>query len=364
MSEQKIHGLSGLAHYSPVTHGYTEFALEVENGKVISAKPLLGSMHRGAEKLFESRDYRQILMLANRHEWLGSIAGELGVAQLVEDALVIEVPQAAQWLRTLLLEYTRVTSHLAFIAGFPWADESISQAIRVNRELWISHNANYTGNRMHSMITRIGGLSHAPTSQWLEDVTKLCASTKNLISDLKPKISSELAQYVGVGVLTRQDAIEFAVSGPVARASGYQIDFRNQSRGLKYDELAKTDFEFSSGDVSARLEILIAEVIQSISWLEELLPTCIANVDNPIDVLLPKVIRVPEGVYEHQLETPLGLASWLLVSHNDKMPHRLKLRPASLHTVLSLEKVLIGVDEHLVDVVIASMPFISGDVDR
>ena len=79
---------------------------------------------------------------------------------------------------------------------------------------------------------------------------------------------------------------------------------------------------------------------------------------------MPKVLRVPEGVYQHDLETPLGIASWLLVSHNDKMPHRLKLRPASLHTLLATEKVLVGVDLEVIDTVIASMPFISGDVDR
>ncbi len=106
MTTQIRHGLTNLPFHSPVTHGFTEFDLEVQDGKVTKAKPILGSMHRGAEKLFESRDYRQILSLANRHEWLGSFAGELGVAQLIEDALGIEVPNAAQWLRTYLLEYT------------------------------------------------------------------------------------------------------------------------------------------------------------------------------------------------------------------------------------------------------------------
>ena len=99
------------------------------DGEIITAaKPILGSMHRGAEKLFESRDYRQVIALANRHEWLSAYSGEVGVAQLVETALGIEVPNAAQWFRTLLLEYNRVTSHLAFLAGFPWQDEALSVA--------------------------------------------------------------------------------------------------------------------------------------------------------------------------------------------------------------------------------------------
>jgi NADH-quinone oxidoreductase subunit D len=97
---------------------------EYEGEIITSAKPILGSMHRGAEKLFESRDYRQVIALANRHEWLSAYSGEVGIAQLIETALGIEVPEAAQWFRTFLLEYNRVTSHLAFLAGFPWQDHN------------------------------------------------------------------------------------------------------------------------------------------------------------------------------------------------------------------------------------------------
>ena len=364
MTEQIRHGLTKLPFYSPVTHGYTEFDLELADGKVISAKPILGSMHRGAEKLFESRDYRQILTLANRHEWLGSFAGELGVAQLIEEALVIEVPQAAQWLRTYLLEYTRITSHLAFISGFPWENQTISSQLRTNRELWLKHIAQYTGNRMHVMVTRIGGLSHAPTTEWLSQTNNLANTTEVLLNQIYELIESELSTYVDLGKLTHEDAISFSVSGPVARASGYQIDLRSTARGLKYTELSVQISATKSGDIPARINQLINELIHSLQWLRELEVIIAKQLNEQIDVLLPKVIRVPEGVYHHDLETPLGIASWLLVSHNDKMPHRLKLRPASLHTLLALEKVLVGQRIEHVDAVIASMPFISGDVDR
>ena len=321
-------------------------------------------MHRGAEKLFESRDYRQILSLANRHEWLGSFAGELGVAQLIEDALGIEVPNAAQWIRTYLLEYTRITSHLAFLAGFPWVDKTIDQTLRENRELWINHIANYTGNRMHVMVCRIGGLSHAPTQSWLDQTQELISKTDTLLTELDTKIQNELEKYREIGKLSYADVIDYAVSGPVARASGSQIDLRSAARGLKYQQLSLASHSINSGDVNGRINQLLNEVRQSLNWLTELDLDCRAQIDQELDVLLPKVLRVPEGVYEHALETPLGVASWLLVSHNDKMPHRLKLRPASLHTLLATEKVLVGVEVEMVDLVIASMPFISGDVDR
>jgi NADH-quinone oxidoreductase subunit D len=95
-----------------------------------------------------------------------------------------------------------------------------------------------------------------------------------------------------------------------------------------------------------------------------LIEPCTIQTSNEVNVLLPKVVRVPEGSYEHSIETPLGIASWFLVSRNDKMPYRLKLRPASLHTVLALPKVLPGSNRKDFDAVVASMPFIAGDVDR
>lgn len=347
--------LSGnLSVSAPVTHGFTQFELTITDGVVQNAKPLPGSMHRGVEKLFESRDYRQILTLANRHEWLGAYAGEVGVAQMLESALGIEVPDSAVWLRNLLMEYTRVTSHLAFLAGFPSSDFA---QLSTQRELWIKHIADYTGNRMHPMVTRIGGFAHAPTSEWVNGISQLSSKLSGVLKAL-PKFD----QFTGVGVLTESDAIQQTVSGPVARASGYAIDLRASS--LKYYEL---DFEIvtqSAGDIPARVNQLIAELNQSLDLINQLAPICASKVNDELNVLLPKVIRVPQGTYSYEIETPLGIASWLLVSQNDKMPYRLKLRPASLHTLLATESVLKGVAAENIDVTIASMPFISGDVDR
>jgi NADH-quinone oxidoreductase subunit D len=177
-------------------------------------------------------------------------------------------------------------------------------------------------------------------------------------------MTTELTQYVDLGKLTNSVALDYAVSGPVARASGYQIDLRPTARGLKYSELTNQSLDNLNGDVPARINQLVTEIKQSLIWLSELTPICVTKVSDPIDVLLPKVLRVPEGDYTHEIETPLGIASWLLVSQNDKMPYRLKLRPASLNTLLVTEKVLLGVPVEQVDTVLASLPFISGDVDR
>jgi len=354
---------SGLALHAPATHGMLQVSCQLDGDTIVSATPLLGSMHRGAEKLFESRDYRQVIALANRHEWLSAYSGEVGVAQLIESALGIEVPEAAQWFRTLLLEFNRVTSHLAFLAGFPWADPELTQNLRSSRELWVKHYRDYTGSRMHPMLTQIGGLSQAPESAWLQEVLRISLDTAQII--LESNWTELLAPYEDVGKLSRSEAVAQSLSGPVARASGYAIDAREFATDVKYQEL--TSFAVviqTGGDVSSRILQLVDEVTLSLAMISELIEKCADLVAEEVNVLLPKVVRVPEGTYEHSIETPLGIASWFLVSRNDKTPYRLKLRPASLHTVLALSTVLAGASRQNFDAIVASMPFIAGDADR
>ena len=103
----------------PATHGVLRLRLVIDGERIISAEPIVGYMHRGAEKLFEVRDYRQIMVLANRHDWLSGFANELGVALVAEEMLGMEVPERATWARTLLAELTRVVSHLVFLGSYP-----------------------------------------------------------------------------------------------------------------------------------------------------------------------------------------------------------------------------------------------------
>ena len=354
---------SGLPIFAPATHGMLRIDCQIAGDTVVTATPLLGSMHRGAEKLFESRDYRQVIGLANRHEWLSAFSGEVGVAQLVETALGIEVPEAAQWLRTFLLEFNRVTSHLAFLAGFTWQNDELTNHIRASREQWVNHYQLYTGSRMHPMLTRIGGLTHAPQASWLDEVTHLCFDTAQII--LETNWDALLTPFAGIGILTKSEAIDQAISGPVARASGYAIDARETASGVKYQELESFAVVLQTdGDVRSRILQLVDEVTVSLAMISEMIQPCQMRLAEEVNVLLPKVVRVPEGTYEQSIETPLGIASWFLVSRNDKLPYRLKLRPASLHTVLALSTVLQNSKRSDFETIISSMPFISGDADR
>lgn len=174
--------------------------------------------------------------MANRHEWLSAFSGEVGVAQLVEGALGIEVPEAAQWLRTLLLEFNRVTSHLACLGGFPWTNRETVDYIRASHEQWVNHYQVYTGSRMHPMLTRVGGLAHAPDDKWLGELKCLCVNAEQIMRETH--WNRLLESCVGIGVLSKSDAMQQAISGPAARASGYGIDARETASSLKYQELA------------------------------------------------------------------------------------------------------------------------------
>src|SRR5207247_2415661 len=103
----------------PATHGVLRLRLVVDGERIVSAEPIVGYMHRGAEKLFEVRDYRQIIVLANRHDWLSAFANELGVVLAAERMLGMDVPPRAVWARTLLAELNRVLNHLMFLGSYP-----------------------------------------------------------------------------------------------------------------------------------------------------------------------------------------------------------------------------------------------------
>ena len=354
-----------LPNHSPVTHGMFQIDVTVTDGLIVKATPIFGAMHRGAEKLFESRDYRQVIGLANRHEWLSAFSGEVGIAQLIERELGIDVPLSARWLRTLILEISRVTSHLAFLAGFPWHTATVENELRELREHWVNHMRSYTGSRMHPMLTQIGGMTHAPSVVWLEALQNLCQLTDETFAALGQGMQDEISEFNSVGIITPSQVTEFSVSGPIARASSVAIDLRLQASALMYSELES----FSSptqndGDVPARINQLQAEILVSTKLIRECISHCVSRNGEDVNVLIPKVLRVPEGEYEHSIETPLGIASWFLISKGDKYPYRLKLRPASLHSALALTAALATQKQDHLPQIVTSMPFLTGDTDR
>ena len=144
----------------PSTHGVLRLRLKLDGERVLSAEPIIGYMHRGAEKLFEVRDYRQILVLANRHDWLSAFSNELGAAMAVERLMGIEVPERAVWLRIAMAELNRVLNHLMFLGSYPLEIGAITPVFYAfrERETLQAVMEEISGGRMHYMFNRVGGL--------------------------------------------------------------------------------------------------------------------------------------------------------------------------------------------------------------
>lgn len=215
----------------PSTHGVLRLKLVLDGERVIACEPIVGYMHRGAEKLFEVRDYRQIIVLANRHDWLSAFSNELGVVLAVERLMGMEVPERATWLRMALAELNRVLNHLMFLGSYPLEIGAITPVFYAfrERETIQAVMEEVSGGRIHYMFNRVGGLKEEVPYGWTGRARAAIGEVRRRLPDLDHLIRRNeifLARTVGVGVLSAADAAAFGASGPVARASGLDLDLR------------------------------------------------------------------------------------------------------------------------------------------
>jgi NADH-quinone oxidoreductase subunit D len=352
----------------PSTHGVLRLRLVLDGERVISAEPIVGYMHRGAEKLFEVRDYRQIIVLANRHDWLSAFANELGVALAVERLMGIEVPERAVWLRTALAEMNRVLNHLMFLGSYPLEIGAITPVFYAfrERETLQAVMEEASGGRMHYMFNRVGGLKEEVPVGWTARARAAIGEVRRRFPDLENLIrNNEIfkARTVGVGVLPAATAAAYGASGPVARASGLDFDLRRDEPYLAYGSLNVPVVTRSAGDCYARFSVLLDQVLVSLDLAEE----CLRQVDNisgPVNVRLPKVVKAPEGHTYAWTENPLGINGYYLVSRGEKTPWRMKLRTASYANVQALSTLLPGCLVPDLIAILGSMFFVVGDIDK
>lgn len=344
----------GASH--PSTHGALRVALVLDGDVIAAAEPVVGLLHRGAEKLFEVRDYRQALVLANRHDWLSAFSNELGIAIAVERMMGLEVPDRAQWLRTLLAELNRVLSHLMFLGaslpGFPcFAEREGVQTVLEEA----------TGGRMHYMANRVGGLLQDVPAGWTGRVRAAVDAVRRVLPALASTLASSLGPTAGVGVLAAGDVLSYGVTGPVARASGVDVDLRRDDPYLMYDALDVPVVTGVDGDVLTRFRCLLDQVAVSL----DLSDTCLDRLPpGAVNVRLPKSVRAPEGATYCWTENPLGAMGYYLVSRGATTPWRLAMRTASFNNISVLPVMLPGVRLADLPIVLASMFFVIGDVDK
>ena len=355
---------------NPAAHGGPLFDLLVADGVVTAADVLPGRLHRGAEKLFESRDYRACLALANRHDWLGSFGSELSLAQLLEQMLGITVPPRAQWLRTLLAEYARISHHLLWlsaaleVAGQP-AQAAVGSAAR---EGVVDGIERLAGTRMHPMVVRIGGLRADADDAWLAAVVTALAPARTAADAMVAALAEPALGQADLAVLPATVAWDFAASGPVARAAGVPLDLRLDRPDPCYAELVADGVlrrvVRGEGDSLARYQVLAHEVAVSADCVAACADRLADLAGQPVSVPLPRSVRVPEGSGYHAGENPGGSNGWFLVSRGGPMPHRLKLRTSSFNNAAALAVALPGTPVDSLPAAVTSFFLIAGDIDR
>lgn len=349
----------------PSRAGFVELRTTQQADAVVTAEVRPGAIHRSVEKLFEVRDYRQLLSLANRHDWQASFVGELGATLVCETALGLEPPVRATWLRTLLAEYARVSSHLAFLSAVPDSlvpEPGVSARLRSVRAGLRTLAAAHSGNRVHQMVVRLGGVSLDLPRGWPDTAVALCGEAAAVATEIDALVAA--ADLPRVAVLDRATAAAYGVTGPAARACGVDLDLRRLRPYLAYEEVTVPVADApTEGDAVSRLRWWAAEVVATAGLVAEVARR-LDTVDGPVGVKLPKVIRVPEGETYVATEAPLGHAGWWLVSRGDKVPWRLKLRTPSFANLSALEAVLPGTPTEAVPLAVASLGYVVGDVAK
>ena len=242
----------------PSTHGVLRVILELDGEVITRAEPVIGYMHRAAEKLAEFRDERQVLVLMNRHDWISAFNNELGWTIAVERLAGIEVPDRAQWIRTMFAEWNRILNHLMFTGSYPLelgAMTPIFYAFR-EREMIQDMMESATGARMHHSYCRVGGLKDDLPRGFLKRSGEVLAQMRKRIKEFETLIMGNeiiAARTKGIGVLPAQTAIGYGCSGPVLHASGVPMDARKDEPYEKYGEV---EFEVpvaQTGDCYDRL---------------------------------------------------------------------------------------------------------------
>ncbi|MGH2739418.1 MAG: NADH-quinone oxidoreductase subunit D [Actinomycetota bacterium] len=349
----------------PSTHGVLRLVLELDGEKIRHAEPVVGYMHRAAEKLAEYRDHLQTMVLMNRHDWLSAFNNELGWCMAVERLMGIEVPERAQWIRTMMAEWNRILNHLMFTGSYPLELGAMTPMFYAFREREMIQDLMEaaTGARMHHSYARVGGLKDDLPRGFLKQSAEVLKWMRKKLKDFDNLIMGNeiiALRTKGIGVLPPEVAVSYGVSGPVLHASGVPMDSRKDEPYEKYDEV---DFEVplgKNGDCYDRLWVLVQRMHQSCSIVEQ----CMAKLPAG-PYVAPKVPKkIPEGEVYVRTENPLGLMGYFLVGKGEDYPFRLKMRSASFSNVSMLPWLLKDTLMPDLIAIIGSVFFVVGDVDR
>ncbi len=351
----------------PATHGTLRIIARLDGEQVVWAEPSAGYMHRGYEKLTEVRTFPQVTALVNRIDWLGSFANEVPFILAAEKLMGVEAPSRAQHIRTILFELSRIANVSLFLGDLGvqlGAVTPVFFAFR-DREYVLNLIEAATGGRFHPNFDRIGGLKDDLPAGFIEETRVVMKKLRTFCDQIEDLLfGNEIFQSRtrGIGVIPKDVALQYGLSGANLRASGVDWDLRrDQDIPMAWN---KTEFKVIThpdGDSFARCWVRLQEVRESTKIVDQLLDTMPAG---PVMAKVPKIIKVPEGEAWVSTENPLGEMGYYVVSQGDQGPFRVKIRSASFNNISIVPWLLKGVYVPDIITILASLYFILGDIDR
>lgn len=375
----------------PSTHGVLRLMLEMEGETILRSKPVIGYLHTGMEKTAEGLSYLQGATNVTRMDYAAPLFSELAFSLTTEKLLNIDVPPRATWIRMLMCELNRVSSHLLFQATNGMDLGAVSMMIYGwrEREEVLRFFEKVTGLRMNHNYIRPGGVAADLPEGWREDVKKLLEIIPPRLEEYDTLQTNQpifRERLQGVGVMNPAEALALSATGPILRSTGYAWDLRRHMPYLAYDEV---DFDVvvgTYGDCFDRFAIRLNEIRESLKIIEQILelmpsgdyriqnkkvtPPPRARIDESMEALIhhfkifTEGFHVPEGEAYVAVESPRGELGCYIVSDGGPNPYRMHIRGPSFVNLQTLPHLMEG--GLIADgvAVISSVDPIMGEVDR
>jgi membrane-bound hydrogenase subunit alpha len=320
------------------------FKFYVEGEKVVDAEVRIGYNHRGIEKLAESKTWEQDIFLVERICGICSTSHPFAFVQAAEDVTGIEVPERAEYIRTIIGELERIHSHLLWVglAGHFIGYNTVFMWAWKYREPVLDLFEMITGNRNSYAMFKIGGVRRDIPNAKIPAIRKVLDALKPKLEMLTGAVMDDPvihARTKGVGVLTREDIIDYAAVGPTARASGVDIDTRRDDPYAAYPLVDWKVITAEAGDVFAKTEVRLLEMLESVSIIGQCLEKLRMEKEGDTEV---RVKSIPEGTGTGRAEAPRGEVFHFVMTDGGYTPVRHKIRAPSYVNIATFRKSCVG----------------------
>jgi NADH-quinone oxidoreductase subunit D len=355
--------------HHPSTHGVFRMDVVLDGERVVKLKPVFGYLHRNHEKIGENTTYLASMPYTDRLDYFCSLTNNWAYALAVEKLAGLQVPERAEYIRVITAELTRLQNHTCLI-GFLMQDMGalgtpLMYAFREREKILDLFEA-LTGARMMCNYMRFGGCRVDLPAGWLEQTRAVVDEFPRFLDEFERLLAENeilMARTQGVGVLSKELAIDASITGPMLRAAGVNYDIRKVDKYGIYDRF---DFKVplgDHGDVYDRYMIRVLEMRESVKILQQALPKI---PDGPI--IDPKAklrgFRPKAGEAYGRIEAPKGELGFYLISDGSPNPYRYRVRPPSFINLTILEDMCLGHNVADVVVILGSVDIVLGEVDR